>query len=117
MNFSRRKILALTSGAIAMPAKRSELASEFPTMAESGVPGFDVLSSYSIYVPAKTPPDIVKKLNADIVSMLGEPAIMTRLAPLGVEVAGSTPAESGAKVRAETELWGSIIKASNIKGE
>jgi tripartite-type tricarboxylate transporter receptor subunit TctC len=103
--------LAVTAG------KRSPLASEFPTMAESGVPGFDVSSWYALYAPVKTSPEIVRKMNADTVAMLSEPAIKTRLAPLGIEAAGSTTEELAAKSRADTELWGGIIKAANTKGD
>jgi tripartite-type tricarboxylate transporter receptor subunit TctC len=103
--------LAVTS------AKRSALASEFPTMAESGVAGFDVSSWYGLFAPAKTPPEILKRMNADMVTMLAEPAVKARLAPLGVEAGSSTSDELMAKSRADTELWGSIIKAASIKGE
>jgi tripartite-type tricarboxylate transporter receptor subunit TctC len=103
--------LAVTAG------KRSALAPEFPTMAESGVPGFDVSSWYALFAPARTPPDIVKKMNADTIAILAEPAIKARFAPLGIEAMGSTPAELAASARADTELWGGIIKAANIKAD
>ena len=86
-------------------------------MAESGVTGFDISSWYAVFAPAKTPPEIVKKMNADMVTMLAEPAVKTRLAPLGIEAASSTPDQLAATAKADTELWGGIIKAANIKGE
>jgi tripartite-type tricarboxylate transporter receptor subunit TctC len=88
---------------------------ELPTVAESGLPGYDVSSWYGLYVPAKTPPHIVKKINADAVAMLSEPAIKQKFKPLGVEAHGSTPAELAAKNQADAALWGPIIKADNIK--
>ena len=97
--------------------KRSPLAPEFPTMAESGVAGFDVQSWYALFAPAKTPADIIRKMNADTAAILAEPAIKAKLAPLGIEAAGSTPAELAAVAKADTELWGGIIKSANIKGE
>jgi len=103
--------LAVTS------AKRSALAPEFPTMQESGVPGFDISSWYGLFMPLKTPPDIIKKINADMVTMLAEPTIKSRLAPLGIEAASSTPEQLAAEAKAETELWGQVIKTTGIKGD
>jgi tripartite-type tricarboxylate transporter receptor subunit TctC len=98
-------------------ANRSALAPEFPTMAESGVANFDISSWYALFMPGKTPPEIVRKINADMVTLLAEPAIKARLAPLGIEAASSTPAQLAAEAKAETELWGPVIKAANIKGD
>jgi tripartite-type tricarboxylate transporter receptor subunit TctC len=56
-------------------------------------------------------------MQADIVAMLGEPAVKAMFEPLGVAVAGSTPAELAARALADAELWGPVIKAANIKGE
>jgi tripartite-type tricarboxylate transporter receptor subunit TctC len=92
-------------------------APEIPTFAESGVPGFDVTSWYALFVPAKTPAEIVQRMNADTVSLLRERAIQERFDPLGITAKGSTPAEMAARMRADAELWGPIIKAANIKGE
>jgi tripartite-type tricarboxylate transporter receptor subunit TctC len=102
--------LGVTSG------RRFEMAPELPTIAES-VPGYEVLSWYGLFVPAKTPTPIVQKMHDDIVVMLGEAAVKTRFEPLGVAVAGSTPTELAARARADTDLWGPIIKAANIRGE
>src|ERR1700730_437616 len=90
---------------------------ELPTVVEQGVPGYDVSSWYGIYVPAQTPPDIIKKMNADMVAMLNEPAIKQQYDPLGVLAQGSTPAELAAKNEADAALWGPIIKAADIKVE
>jgi tripartite-type tricarboxylate transporter receptor subunit TctC len=98
-------------------AKRSALAPEFPTMAESGVAGFDISSWYGLFAPGKTPAEIVRKINADMVTILAEPAMKARLAPLGIEAASSTPEQLAADVKVETELWGPVIKAANIKAE
>jgi tripartite-type tricarboxylate transporter receptor subunit TctC len=103
--------LAVTS------AERASTAPEFPTIAESGVPGYDVSSWYSLFVPAKTPPDIVRKMNADTVAILREPGILAKFELLGITVTPSTPDELGARLRREFDLWGPIIKAANIKGE
>jgi tripartite-type tricarboxylate transporter receptor subunit TctC len=98
-------------------ARRFPTATEFPTVAESGLPGFDVTSWYGLFLPVKTPADIVRKLHDDTVAVLAESAIRQRLVEVGVEVVGSTPEAMAAQMRAETELWGPIIKAAGIKGE
>ena len=87
-------------------AKRFPTAPEFPTVAEAGVPGFDVSSWYAFFVPAKTPAEIVKKLHADTVAVLAEPAIKDKLEQIGVVVVGSTPEELAAQLKAETEHVG-----------
>jgi len=98
-------------------AVRFPTAMEFPTVAESGLPGFDVSSWYAFFVPVKTPAAIVKKLHDDTVAILAEPAVKARLEQVGVEVVGSTPEQLAAQVRAETALWGPVIKAAGIKSE
>src|SRR5262245_5990459 len=96
---------------------REQNAPDIPTFAESGVPGYAVQSWYAVFVPAKTPPEIVKKMHADVAKALDDPAVKARFEPLGVTVASSTPQELAARTKAEAELWGPIIKAANIKGE
>src|SRR5712691_7944936 len=98
-------------------AKRFPTAPEFPTIAEAGVPGFDVSSWYAFLMPVRTPAEIVRKMHADTVAVLAEPAIKDKLAPVGVMVVGSTPEEFAAVLKAETELWGPVIKAAGIKPE
>jgi tripartite-type tricarboxylate transporter receptor subunit TctC len=104
----RLRALAVSSG------KRFSAVPELPTVAESGVPGFDVSSWYGLLAPAKTPPAIVSKMNADAVNVLREPQIRQRLEGLGLEVAGSTPGEFSAFIKAEMAKWGPVIKAANI---
>jgi tripartite-type tricarboxylate transporter receptor subunit TctC len=103
--------LAVTS------AKRFPDEPELPTAAESGVPGYDVSSWYAIYVPAKTPPDIVAKINADMGAVLKAPATKEKFKLLGVLPQGSTPAELTAMNVTDAALWGPIIKEANIKVE
>jgi tripartite-type tricarboxylate transporter receptor subunit TctC len=98
-------------------AKRFPTAMEFPTVIEEGVPGFDVSSWYAFFVPARTPPAIVRKLHADTVAILAEPAVKAKLEQLGVAVIGSTPEELARHLKAETDLWGPVIKAAGIKPE
>ena len=103
--------LAVTS------AERPATASEFPTFAESGLQGFDVAGWYALFVPAKTPSEIIGKINTDTVALLREPAIRAKFDTLGVTIEASSPAALAARLRADVELWGPIVKAANIKGE
>jgi tripartite-type tricarboxylate transporter receptor subunit TctC len=104
----RLRALAVSSG------KRFSAVPELPTVAESGVPGFDVSSWYGLLVPAKTPAAIVNKINADAVRVLREPEIRKRLEGLGLEVAASTQQEFAAFIKAEMAKWGPVIKTANI---
>ena len=90
---------------------------DVPTADEAGVPGYDAEAWYGLFAPAKTPPEIVDKMHADVAAALADPAVQARFEPLGVTVASSTPQELAARMKAEAELWGPIIKAANIRGE
>jgi tripartite-type tricarboxylate transporter receptor subunit TctC len=105
------RCLAVTS------AKRFPIAPEFPTIAESGVPGYEAVSWYALYVPPATPPEIVKKINADSVAMLSDPAVKAKFEPLGIAAAGSSPEQLAAMNMGDVAHWAPIIKAANIKGE
>ena len=96
-------------------AKRQAAAPDVPTIAEAGVPGYDTSSWFAFVVPAKTPPDIIKKMHDDTVAAIAEPAIKARLDALGVIPVGSTPAALGAHLKAEMDKWAPVIKAANIK--
>jgi tripartite-type tricarboxylate transporter receptor subunit TctC len=98
-------------------AKRFPGEPELPTVAESGVPGYDVSSWYGLYAPAKTPPEIIQKINADMIAMLADPANKAKFEPLGILPQGSTPEELTAKNAADAALWAPIIKEANIKVE
>ena len=98
-------------------SKRAPNAPEIATFAESGVPGYEVESWYAVFVPARTPAEIVQKMHADVARALDDPAVQARFEPLGVAVASSSPAQLFARMKAEVALWGQIIKAANIKGE
>jgi len=101
--------------ALAVTTKdRFPTAPDIPALAEAGVPGFDVSSWYSLWVPAKTPPDIITKLNNAVVKALSEPEVRAKFDPLGVVVQSSTPQELSALLRFEIDRWGPIIKAAGI---
>jgi tripartite-type tricarboxylate transporter receptor subunit TctC len=95
-------------------AKRSEAAPELPTVAESGVPGFDVVGWYAFLVPARTPPAIIEKTHIDTVTALRDPVVKAKLEQVGMVVAGSTPDELAALVQSEMQKWGAVIKDAKI---
>jgi tripartite-type tricarboxylate transporter receptor subunit TctC len=103
--------LAVTS------AKRWQSTPDLPSIAEAALPGFDVSGWYAFYVPAKTPPEIVHKLNADVVTALKDPELRDRLEKLGVAVIGSTPEQLDQHFKSELALWEPVIKAGNIRPE
>ena len=96
-------------------ATRASMAPDIPTLAESGVAGYDMSSWFAFVVPAKTPAAIVQKIQADTVAVLKEPAIKDRLDKLGVVIVGSTSAEHAAHLKAEMERWEPVIRRANIK--
>ena len=98
-------------------SKRSALLPNVPTIAESGVKGYEVLSWNGIAAPAGTPEAIVERLHAEAVRALRDPKVQQRLAEQGAEAVGSSPAEYDAFIRSETEKWARVIKESGAKVE
>jgi tripartite-type tricarboxylate transporter receptor subunit TctC len=90
---------------------------EIPTIAESGVPGFDVFSWFGFFVPAKTPPDVVARINADTNAALVHPPVKSRFEELGANPKGSTPPQLAAFLKSETDKWGPVIREAKIKVE
>ena len=84
-------------------------------MAEVGVPGFDISTWYGIMAPAGTPPDVVGKLNAEIVKILGSDDMREKLKAQGAEPAPMTPAEFGTFIRGEWTRYAKIVKDSGAK--
>ncbi|WP_020206529.1 MULTISPECIES: tripartite tricarboxylate transporter substrate binding protein [Cupriavidus] len=107
----RLHALAVTSG------KRAALAPEVPTLAEAGVPGFDINGWYAVLAPAGTPPAIVERLSKDIAAVLTQPELRANLAANGYEPVGSTPAALGAHIDAEIARWSKVVKDSGARLE
>ena len=95
-------------------AQRSSAAPELPTVAETGVPGFDVAGWYALFVPAKTPSAIVDKIHIDTVTALGDPVVKAKLEQVGMVVSSSTSEELAALLQSEIEKWGAVIKDAKI---
>jgi tripartite-type tricarboxylate transporter receptor subunit TctC len=96
-------------------AKRSPAAPDVPTIAEAGVAGYEVDSWQGVFVPAKTPPEIVQKISTDIHTALTDPPIVEKLAHAAYEAVTSSPDEMRQFLKADTEKWNSVIKTAAIK--
>jgi tripartite-type tricarboxylate transporter receptor subunit TctC len=98
-------------------AERLAVAPELPTMAEAGVPGVVVASWSAFLAPAKTPREVIARIQADTVAALAVPSVKQKLEAGGVVIKGSTPEELAAFLNAELEKWGRVIKTANIRPE
>ncbi len=98
-------------------AKRSSLAPELPTIAESGVPGFEGGAWYGVVMAAKTPPAIVRKLNTDIVKALQLPDVRERMTAQGVEVVAGSAEEFRKFIKAEIAKWARVVALSGARAE
>ena len=96
-------------------AKRVPALPDVPTIAESGLPGFDIATWYGVWAPAKTPKEIVSKVSSEIANALKRPDLKERLAGLGAEGVGSTPAEFAAYCESEFKRWAKVVKDSGAK--
>ena len=98
-------------------AERSPLVPGLPTVAESGLPGYEFTSVVGVFAPAKTPPAIVDLLSREIVTILKRPDVVDPLFESGTAALGSTPEEFGVRVRADIERWRKVINDTGIKIE
>jgi tripartite-type tricarboxylate transporter receptor subunit TctC len=95
--------------------RRSGAAPDLPTMAESGFPGFEAVPWFGLMAPAGTPPAILAKIHGETVRVLAMPDVKKRLAELGLDLIGGSPAEFAAAIESETPQWAKIIKAAGIR--
>src|ERR1700730_17311691 len=105
------RALAITS------PRRSELAPELPTMAEAGVPGYEMSGWNGIFAVKGTPPEIVARLHSEVAKILRTPEVRQELAALGAEPVGDTPEEFGAFLKADMARWGKIIQEKGIRSD
>ena len=103
------RAIAITS------ARPSSLLPDLPTIAATGVPGYEAVSMLGLFVPAKTPPPLVYRLNQEIVRVLARPEIKERFFNTGVETVGSTPGEFAATIKSEMTRMGKVIKDAGIQ--
>lgn len=95
--------------------KRSPLLPNVPTIAESGVPGYDVTTWYGIFAPANLPDAITAKLNDLFKQVLSDPRVKAKLEGQGYEVATSTPAAFADFVKKDVEKWKHVVKEADVK--
>ncbi|MCX7139956.1 MAG: tripartite tricarboxylate transporter substrate binding protein [Proteobacteria bacterium] len=105
------KVLGTTS------AQRSNYWPQVPTIAEQGIPGFDIEIWFGLYAPAKTPEDIILKLNAEMKKYLSSPEAKEAYAKIGMDNAPSSPEELRARIVAEQKVFGKAVKDANLKVE
>jgi tripartite-type tricarboxylate transporter receptor subunit TctC len=101
----------------AAAAARASLLPDVPTLAEQGVGRIEAPNWYGLFAPARTPPEVVAKLNDTVRRALESPELRQRLVQLGTEPSPSTPAELGALLRDDLAKWGRVIRENNIKDE
>ena len=94
---------------------RDAAAPDVPTVAEAGVPGYDVTARQALFVPARTPAQIVRKISADTVTALADPAVKDKLAKSGYVAGGSSPGQLDALVKAEIPKWRAVIESVGLK--
>jgi len=107
----RIRALAVSSAA------RVEIAPELPTVAESGLPGFEAIAWYNMFAPAGTPRGIVNRINAEVNRLLAQPEVRERLLALGVAPFTGTPEALGDYLKSEVARWAKVIREAGIKLE
>ncbi len=111
MKSGRIRALAVTS------LKPSQLAPELPTVTDSGLPGYEAVSPYGFYAPAKTPAAVISKLNQEIVRVVNQPEIKEKFLIAGIEVVGSSPSQLIAVMQSDMTKMGKLIKDANIHAD
>jgi tripartite-type tricarboxylate transporter receptor subunit TctC len=109
MQSGKVRVLAITD------SKRSASAPDIPTVAESGVPGYEVDQWYGIITSAKVPKPIVQKLREGMVEALKSPDVIKKMSAEGSTPAGSTPEQFNAHIKAEIAKWRKLVKEANIQ--
>ena len=107
----KARALAVTGG------KRAAALPDVPTVAETGIKGYEATNWYGYVAPAGTPRPIIERLHKETVAILNMPDVREALLSRGIEAAPSSPAEFAAFIRAENAKWDKVIKQSGIKGE
>ena len=115
---SSSHIKASTLRALAVTtAERAPSFPDVPTVAESGIPGYETYTWNALFAPAKTPNEVVMRLNAAAKKALADPAVAERMKEFSATIVGSTPEELAAHVKAELAKWGPVVKGANIQME
>ena len=107
----RQRALAVTT------SQRSANLPDVPTLAESGFAGFDAPAWWAVLAPAKTPPEIVRRMNEEINAALKLPEVAQKLEAQGIVVTAGTPADAQAFIERQVDTWAQVVKANNIKAD
>jgi tripartite-type tricarboxylate transporter receptor subunit TctC len=107
----RMRPLAVTT------SKRAAELPDVPTVAESGYPGFDAPAWWAVLAPAKTPPEIVRRMNEELNKALKSPEVATRLAGQGITVTGGSPEVARTFIDRQIDIWAKVVKENNIKAD
>ncbi|MBM3406758.1 MAG: tripartite tricarboxylate transporter substrate binding protein [Betaproteobacteria bacterium] len=105
----RIRAIAVTS------PKRDRQLPDVPTIAEAGLPGYEIVAWFGLVAPAGTPPEIIARLHADTVKSLQDPGVLDRLEKLGFEAVGNSPSAFAAYVRSQADALGKVIRSAGIK--
>jgi tripartite-type tricarboxylate transporter receptor subunit TctC len=111
LDSKRLRALAVTTSV------RSPNLPEVPTVAESGYPGFDAPAWWAVLAPAKTPPDIVKRMNDEINAVLKQPDVAAKLAAQGIEVRTGTPQAAQQFIENQVDIWAKVVRDNGIKSD
>ena len=98
-------------------AKRSTIAPEYPTVAESGLPGFEVVTWFGLLTTAGVPADVINKLYGELSQSLAQPAVKEQITKLGLEIVGNTPEQYAIFLRAEIVKWGNMVRQLKLKAD
>ena len=101
---------------VAMPERLKSMP-EMPTVAEQGLPGYEMSTWYGIFAPAGTPPEAIEKIGTELRRAVADPKVRDLISAQGIEPLSSTPAEFRAFVNAELAKWAKVVKAAGIKGD
>ena len=107
----RLRALGVTS------STRSATMPEVPTLAEAGVPGYEMNPWFGLFAPAGTPPAIVARINADVMRTLARPDVRERLAGIGAEPMSGSPEQFAALIRADLDKWGRLVRSAGITAD
>ena len=111
LDSKRLRALAVTT------SKRSSILPDVPTVAESGFAGFDAPAWWAVLAPAKTPPEIIKRMNEEISAALKKPEVRDKLAAQGIDIVGSTPDAARVFIERQLDTWAKVVKDNGIKAD
>jgi tripartite-type tricarboxylate transporter receptor subunit TctC len=98
-------------------SKRAADLPNVPTIAENGYPGFEAPAWWAVLAPAKTPPEIVKRMNDELNKVLKNPEVAKKLDAQGIDIMGGSPAQASAFIDKQIDVWSKVVKDNGIKAD